>query len=252
MEEKDDVFERFRDSFSRLDGHFHVLEQRIPIELQLEYFKYSEQMRKNNTKMTDDEYNVYLKSLSNDTLSSEHKKYILSALAISSDVRAYRLLEEYTQHPDPDVTNWAYMALMESRISLESDLLEEKQIYISTGLGGRGEKLRFYVLIVAAGKEPFRDYQRQTIEREFEYALPVDECEIERLTIYDSYVELLVLIPVKKDIKGIFDRIIAECNQYGNFLFHAITVTNVKELSAKEVAEIIKMNHESKNNRTSC
>ncbi|MDR1937062.1 MAG: hypothetical protein LBQ73_01005 [Tannerellaceae bacterium] len=250
MKEKDDVFERFRDSFSRLDGHFHVLEQRIPVEVQLEYFKYSEQMRKNHVKMTDDEYHVYLQSLSNDTLSSEHKKYILSALAISNDVRAYRLLEDYVRHPDPDVTNWAYMALMESRITLESELLEEKQIYISTGLGGKGDKLRFYVLMTASRGEPFQEYQRRTIENEFAYYLPIEDCEIERLTIYDLYVELVFLIPVRKDIKATLDKVITECNQYGNFISDVLTVTNVKELSADEVDEIIKSRYGGKNNKT--
>jgi hypothetical protein len=243
MKNKDDVFERFRDSFNKLDGHFHVLEQRVPIEFQMEYFKCSEQMRKNNTKMTDDEYYVYEENLSNNTLSLEHKKYILSALAISNDVRAYRLLEEYVQHPDPEVKDWAYMALMESRISLESELLEEKQIYISTGLGGRGEKLRFYILLLASGDEPFQAYQRQTLEREFAYYLPTEACEIERLTIYDLYVELLLLIPVKKDIKAILDRVVTECNQYGNFVSDMITITNTKELSANEIAEIIRTTH---------
>jgi hypothetical protein len=250
MKKKGDVFERFRDSFSHLEGRFHVLEQRIPIELQLEYFKYSEQMRKNNTKMTNEEYDVYLQSLSNSALSPEHKKYILSALAVSNDVKAYRLLEEYVQHPDPDVANWAYMALMEIRLSLESELLEEKQIYISTGLGGKGEKLRFYVLITASGDEPFQEYQRQTIEREFAYFLPIENCEIERFTIRDLYVELLLLIPVRNDIKTILDRVITECNQYGNFISDAITITNVKELSEDEVAEIIDARHGNKTNQT--
>ncbi|MDR2389075.1 MAG: hypothetical protein LBD89_04730 [Tannerellaceae bacterium] len=249
MKEKNNVFERFRNSFCRLNGHFHVLEQRIPIEVQIEYFKYSEQMRKNYAKMTEEEYYIYMHSLSNETLSSDHKKYILTSLAISSDVRAYRFLEDYAQHPEADIAHWAYMALMESRISLESELLEEKQIYISTGLGGKGEKLRFYVLIIALKEEPFQEYQRQTIESEFTYYLPSEDIEIERLTIYDSYVELVLLIPVRKDIKTILDNIIAECNQYGNFLSNIITVTNVKELSADEVAEIIQTRYADKNNK---
>ena len=84
---------------------------------------------------------------------------------------------------------------MESRISLESDFSDEKQIYISTGLGGKGEKLRFYVLMTSKGKKPFQEYQRQTIEREFAYYLPKTDCEIERLTIGEQYVELVFLIP---------------------------------------------------------
>ena len=46
MKEEGDVFKKFRDSFSKMDGHFHILEQRVPVELQMEYFKYSEQVRK--------------------------------------------------------------------------------------------------------------------------------------------------------------------------------------------------------------
>lgn len=241
MSDKDrgDVFERFRNSFNKLDGHFHVLEQRVPVELQMEYFKNSEQMRRDNTEMTDDEFISYKQSLFDEEATIEQKKHILSALAISNEVKAYRVLEEYVQHPDSEVTNWAYMALMESRISLESELSDEKQIYISTGLGGKGEKLRFYVLLLATENKPFEEYQRQVIEREFAYYLPKEDCEIERLTVEDIYVELMFLIPVRLDIKTILDKVVNECNQYGNFLSGLFTVTNVKELSTEDITEII-------------
>ena len=35
MKEEGDVFKKFRDSFSRMEGHFHILEQRVPVELQM-------------------------------------------------------------------------------------------------------------------------------------------------------------------------------------------------------------------------
>jgi hypothetical protein len=154
-------------------------------------------------------------------------------------VRAYRLLEQYVQHPDPELVNWAYMALMESRITLESELSGEKQVYISTGLGGKGQKLRFYVLILSSEGASFLDYQRRVIEKEFGYALPKEDCEIERLTIGDKYVELVFLVPVKADIKKILEDVIRECNLYGNFLSEIFTVTNVKELSMEEVDQIV-------------
>ena len=50
------------------------------------------------------------------------------------------------------------------------------------------------------------------------------------------------LIPVRADIKQALDKVINECNQYGNFLSQVFTITNVKELSAEEVEEIIKKN----------
>ena len=200
MKEEGDVFKKFRDSFSKMDGHFHILEQRVPVELQMEYFKYSEQVRKERTKpdLNDMDYTAFRESLSNPESTTDYKKYILSMLATSREVKAYRMLEDYVQHPDEDVSNWAYMALMESRISLESELSDEKQIYISTGLGGKGEKLRFYVLMLSRDRKPFQEYQRKVIEREFAYFLPKADCEIERLTIGEQYVELVFLIPLRR------------------------------------------------------
>lgn len=236
------MFKKFRDSFSGMEGHFHILEQRVPVELQMEYFKYSENVRRENQPprpLSEEECETLHDLLTEEDRNRAEKRYLLSQLATSKSVRAYRLLEEYTRHPDPEVTEWAYMALMEARISLESDLSEEKQIYISTGLGGKGEKLRFYVLMTSKGKRPFLEYERQTVEREFAYYMPKADCEIERLTIGEQYVELVFLIPVRADIKGVLDRIINECNQYGDFLSHVFTITNVKELTPEEISEII-------------
>ena len=213
MKEEGDVFKKFRDSFSRMEGHFHILEQRVPVELQMEYFKYSENVRKENRPprpLSEDECEtLYNTLLTEETTDKTEKRYLLSQLATSKSVRAYRLLEE---------------------------------IYISTGLGGKGEKLRFYVLMTSKGKKPFQEYQRQTIEREFAYYLPKTDCEIERLTIGEQYVELVFLIPVRTDIKATLDRVINECNQYGDFLSNVFTITNVKELTAEEVSEIINKN----------
>ena len=248
MKEEGDVFKKFRDSFSKMDGHFHILEQRVPVELQMEYFKYSEQVRKERAKpdLNDMDYTAFRESLSNPESTTDYKKYILSMLATSREVKAYRMLEDYVQHPDEDVSNWAYMALMESRISLESELSDEKQIYSSTGLGGKGEKLRFYVLMLSRDRKPFQEYQRKVIEREFAYFLPKADCEIERLTIGEQYVELVFLIPVRADIKLTLDKVINECNQYGDFLSDIFTITNVKELTQQEVTDIINKNGNSK------
>ena len=238
MKGQEDVFKRFYESFQNMDGHFHILEHRVPVEQQMEYFKYSDQVRR-ELEGNDVDYDRFMADLQHEELPKEEKKRILSTLASSKQVRAYRLLEQYVQHPDPELVNWAYMALMESRITLESELSGEKQIYISTGLGGKGQKLRFYVLILSSEDIPFLDYQRQVIEKEFGYALSKADCDIERLTIDDRYVELVFLVPVKADIRKILENVIRECNLYGNFLSEIFTVTNVKELTPEEVNQIV-------------
>lgn len=239
MKGQEDVFKRFYDSFQNMEGQFHILEHRVPVEEQMAYFKYSDRVRKSFDEIDDADYELYKDGLQRAERSIEEKRKILSILAASKQVRAYRLLESYVQHPDEALLNWAYMALMESRITLESELSGEKQIYISTGLGGKGKKLFFYVLIISSGGKPFVDYQRKVIEKEFSYALSKHDCEIERLTLGDQYVELVVLMPVNTDIKRMLEDVIRECNLYGNFLSDFYTVTNVKELSRDEVDRIV-------------
>jgi hypothetical protein len=239
MKEQEDIFKRFYESFRNMEGHFHILEHRVPVEQQMAYFKYSDRIRKEKNDIEEDDYQKCIVDLQSDELPKEEKKRILSILASSKQVRAYRILEKYLQNPDPQLINWAYMALMESRITLESELSGEKQIYISTGLGGKGEKLRFYVLILSFGGKVFLEYQREVIEKEFGYLLQKNDCEIERLTIGDKYVELVFLIPVRNDIRKVLEDVIRECNLYGNFLSEIFTITNVKEFDEEEVSRII-------------
>lgn len=244
MKEEGDAFSAFRDSFSKLQGNFHVLEQRVPVETQMEYFKYSGKVRKENDPprpLSDQR----CEELYADLMGAEEmalKQHFLAELATSKSVRGYRLLEEYVAHPDPEVVDWAHLALMEARISLECDLSDEKQIYISSGLGGKGGKLRFFVLMTAKGGVPFEDFQRGVIERETAYYLAKEDCEIERLTIADRHVALVLLLPFQADFKGMIERIISECNQYGNFLSMIFTVTNVKEPTPEEIEDIIVKN----------
>lgn len=244
MKDGNDVFKSFRNSFDKINGHFHILEQRVPVERQMEYFKYSAKVRKELElpEVSNMDFSVFQEDLDNPDSSVEQKKYLLSVLATSHKVEAYRILEEYAQAPDPAIADWAYMALMESRISLESDFSDEKQIYISTGLGGKGERLRFEVLILANELKPFKDYQCEVIKQEFPYLLEKVDCEVERLVVGEKYVELLFLISVRADIKYTLDRIIEECNEYGNFLSTTFTITNVKEFSQEEIEELIRKN----------
>ena len=239
MKEQEDVFKKFYDTFQKMNGRFHILEHRIPVEQQMEYFTYSSKMRNEDEVVDDIDYEQYMINLGSSELSKEEKKKTLSILASSKQVQAYRLLERYVNNPDEELVNWAYMALMESRITLERELSGEKQIYISTGLGGKGESIRFYVLIISASGASFADYQRKVIEKEFEYALHKRKCEIERLTIGDKYVELVMLIPILVDIKRMLEDVIGECNLYGNFLSEVFTITNVKELTKEEVDQVV-------------
>ena len=239
MARQEKIFKNLNASFLDRGGRLHVLDHRVPIEQQLEYFKYAQKVRKAMKNRKEIDYNQCQINLESIDLPNKVKKMALSVLASSSEIRAYRLIEQYMQHPDEELINWASMALIECRMALESELTGEKQIFISTGLGGKGEKFRFYVLIPSSQGVSFALYQREVIEKEVGYLMPQYECEVERLTIQDNYVELVFLLPVSVDIRKIVEKLIVECNLYGNFLSEMHVVTNVKELSQNEINQVI-------------
>jgi hypothetical protein len=245
MKDRKDIFKRLSESFMNMEGHFHVLENHVPVEQQIEYFKFADNVRKNTQELNDDDYERYIEELKSNEPTNEDKKKILSILAASKQVKAYRFLENFVQETDSELSNWAYMALMESRIILEFDLLGERQIFISTGLGGKDGKLRFYALIISSLQEPFVDYQKKIVKNELSFALSRKGGELERINMEEKYVEIVVLVPVMANLKNILDDVIVECNQYGNFLRELYAITNVKEFDEKELADIMKKYGES-------
>lgn len=249
-EEEDDILRKYQQSFRNLKGKIHILEQQVPVEEQMRYFRASEQCKRNAGGLLpayDEECNHWYRQLTDreDVKSVEKKQNLLLNLANSKNPVSFRLLKQYVADgPDPDVADWAYLALMEIQIALESDYSDERQIYISTGMGGKGTKLRFYVLLVSAGGKPFESYQRQVIEREFTYAFSQVDWEIESLHIADNYAELLLLIPIAGNIKKVMGDTIQECNEYGHFLSDRYNITNVKPLTEEEIQKILEKEDE--------
>ena len=238
----------FQNSFEKVKGRIHVLERSIPVEVQMEYFRASKRMRRTrdeNNRASDEECEQWYAELCGtaDTflpLSIEERRQLLLQLANSRNPKAFKCLKQYVENdPDPATLDWAYLALMDIQIALESELSEEKQIYIATGLGGKGEKLRFYVLMVSKGRKPFEEYQRNIIEREFGYYFPKVDCEIEELHISVDYVELLLLMPIRSNIQQILTKIIIDCNEYGDFLSTVYTITNVEKFTQAEIEEVL-------------
>lgn len=236
--DKDNTFDKRKAFLQQLDGNLHILEQRIPVEKQMEYFKYSDHVRKEHLPVEEEDLEYYNIALYNEDTTLEYKKHILSLFAASRYIRGYRIIEKYSKDPDPELKDWASLALIESRMALESELSNEKQVFISTGLGGKDNKLRFYALLLSKDRQPLVDFQKEIIQREFSFFLPQVEGEIERLNMGGNFIEVTFLTPMSTNIKAVIDRIINEANQYGNFINDVYTVTNVREFSEEEVLKI--------------
>jgi hypothetical protein len=238
MEEYENIYDKIKELLGSLPGKLNVLEEKIDIDLQLEYFEQSRRERRtalNPEKVLEDSYQLF-----NFDVSEEDKKCILARIASIAKVEAYRIIERFLNEVPPDLKNWTILALQENRMLLESMLLDESHVFISTGLGGKGNKLRYFVVIFGKETNDFNDFQKRIIQSEFMSCLKKYNSEIEELNFSGSIANMMVIIPMKVIIKKIFTEAIKECNQFGDFLISNFIITNVKELSFDEVREYVK------------
>ncbi len=234
---EESIYNRIKELFGKFEN-FNILEEQIDLDLQMKYFDFSKKV-KEEIKDEDIDIDKMSKELFEKDTSQEKKKRVLAKLASVEDVSAYRKLEEFAKTAEGEIRNWSILAFQENRMLLQSKLLDENQVFISTGLGGKGSKLRYFIVLMSKSGEKFTPKQRQLIQKEFEYSLREHDIEIEKMNFYNNISTILALIPIEISVKEVFTSIIGECNKYGNFLMSNFIVTNVKQLSYKEINQFL-------------
>jgi len=229
------IFDKIKVTFGNLSENVNILQEEIDIELQMEYFEASKKYKN----IKDNNIEEDIKILTKIDAPHQDKKDALNRLASLENVEAYRAIENYNKHADYELRQWSVLALQESRMIIESEILGENQIFISTGLGGKGDKLRYFVVIIQRDKNPFSEIQQKIIKSEFEFILEKYEADIESIKTDSFYTKLLVLLPLNTQIKEIFQQAINESNQFGDFISESFIITNVKKLSSEEITEFI-------------
>ena len=237
MKEDDNILARIREILGSSSTNFSILEHQVDIKVQMEYFEYSKSKGRadNIEKVLSNEHKLY-----DDDVSLDEKKALLVNLASIDQPEAYRILERYSAKATSELRDWAIMATQESRMLLETQLLDEQQVFISTGLGGKDGKLRYFIVAFSEDEMPFTPSQRKLIESEFSYSLRLNESEVEKLEFYDTYFTLVALVPLSVKVRLPFQMAIDECNSLGRFIKDAFIITNVKELDEFEIDEIVR------------
>lgn len=163
---------------------------------------------------------------------------MLVILATVDDISIYRAIENFSKQDTP-LKKWAVIALQQSRMLIQSTLLDDPGVFISTGLGGQGSLLRYFCVFVNRNTGELEDFQRSIIKNETEAAILPLKGIIEQIDFSDAYTTMLILLPIDTDLQPLFTTIIDECNQYGNFLHENMIITNVKKLDDSEIRTIL-------------
>jgi hypothetical protein len=239
--DNDNVYRRIQDFFGGLNDNFSLMEDPVDVVTQMNYFESSGRLRG----VVDEKTMLARKDeLFNPDVSLDAKKALLVQLASVPHHEIYRTLENYAKNPDNSLEEWAKLALQENRLLLESDLLENRQVFISTGLGGKGNKLRYFVVLINKNGDDLKPFQQKVVQDEMSYALQKHNSELEKLNFMRHYTTMRVIVPITSDITRVFREGIDECNQFGDFLAPDFIVTNMKEFDEEEIKEALSGNHD--------
>ena len=220
-----------------ISDNFSVMETAIDLSLQQEYVNISKTIDFDNI-----DYRELLaesKKLFFENIPIESKKKILIHLAHSGTAESYRTIEKYLKIGQQDLQNWTLLALTECRMFLESSLLENDGGLISTGLGGKDNKLRYYFIISSKNDLPFSKTQRNIIKNSFENISQKFISEIEEIIFRKNYGMLKVLIPMDIAVSEFIEEGIKDCNNKDDFVFFHYYVTNINKPTKNEILKYL-------------
>jgi hypothetical protein len=239
MENKDNIYENIREVLGKTPGRLIVLEQQIDTDVQVEYYHFAKAMEADfdPEKVMQDKDGLFMQDIP-----VEGKKKLLVQLATIGRVEAYRTLEKFAHMGEHELTDWASLALQINRVLLQSELLDENQVLISTGLGGKGLKIRYFAVLLTFTGRSFSGFERSIVSSELRFSLKKCSGELETIQFDRELCTIISIIPLNVPIHELFDSLIEECNQYGDFLNPDCMITNVKILSGSQIRKMIQQN----------
>ena len=219
-------------------NNFSVVESPIDLSVQKEYQDLSDSIRFDNVNY--EEVLTEADKLFFAGTPIEAKKRILILLAHLGTIESSKILEKYLKVSGENLKDWAILALKECRMFFESVFLKEEGGFISTGLGGKGNKLRYYFIVGTREDRALTDSDRHTLEEGFKESSGKHGAEIEEISFGTNYSMVGVLVPMEVAVGEIIGEGIRRCNKMRENLSDDYYVTNVKKPAKKEISKFLR------------
>lgn len=236
-------YNNIEELLNNLPENFKILEETIDIDVQKEFFESSQDIDFN---ANSNEIEKLIRQLNDGNLAFNDKKLVLQKLAMTDSIASFRAIEAFQRNPPIELRDWAILALQQSQMIIQSSLLDEQQVFISTGLGGKNDKLRYFLIFPYELQIEIDAIQKNMLEKELGFFLQQYNGELEEIDFNVGYATACGLVPLAMPVSEMIKEILAECNQYGNYLTNDVIITNIKKFNHIEIIEILKK-YEQKN-----
>lgn len=238
MTSKSDIYIKLKEIIGEGNTGFSILEERIDVDTQLNFFEVSSHLKEKMTYSKD-----LLKEgemLFNKKVSIKDKKELLIKLSLLGEIEAYYIIKDFRESAQGELFDWAVLASYQSRIRLTGKYMDEQQVFISTGLGGKGNMIRYYVVFKHDSDIRFSELESKVVKSEIEFVLNRNRSVCEKINYENQYIKIYALIPFVTSAKELFNEIIRNCNQLGEFINENFVITNIKEISDRDLEHFFK------------
>jgi hypothetical protein len=238
--DENQFFDNSEEVLSNLPEGYNILEEEVNIDVQREFYEASGRVELLSG--NEEQVSELIMSLSQSNTEIEEQKKLLIRLSLCDSVAAYRFLEAYSPKAPKELKDWAILALQQSRMLIHSSLLGEQQVFISTGLGGKQGKLRYFLIFPYLNRKKPLNSQESILKKELEFFIIKNGGELEDISLLNEFATATALLPLKAPVGDIIHDIVNECNQFGNYLGQEVLVTNMRKLNEQEINEFISEN----------
>ncbi len=235
MQRRNRLMEEIRSLMNNQSFRFSFFEEGVDVEIQTRFLSQFNQQQKEPSDRTTDEWLSLLNKESLGLLSIEEQEGIILEASHVDEVAVYRALEKLVNELEGDMKSWAVLGMQHSRMLLQSVLLDEYQVFVSTGLGGRNNKIRYYAVLAHSKGEVFSERQQEIIQSESLFAFNQSDAELEAGKFDGEFYVTKVLIPMTCNLDDLFQSMINASVDLGVPLHFDYLITNVKELNRGEM-----------------
>ena len=230
-------YNNIQELLNNLPENFKILEETIDIDVQKEFFETAKDLE---FKADPEGIEELIDQLNDSNSNLEDKKRALQKLSLTDSVESFRAIEEYRKNPPIELKDWTILAMQQSQMIIQSSLLEEQQVFISTGLGGKMDKLRYFLIFPYTTKQKITSIQKNMLEKELNFVLDRNKGKLEEIEFQREYATAFALISLNTIASDLVKEVLNECNQLGSYLTDDVIITNIKKFNHEEILNIIK------------
>lgn len=221
MEENE--HEILKDILNSMPDDFRVIEQGINDGAASEYYEVMENL---DGFVTEDE--VLEQAVAwNENVPIKESKELLGWLSETISVEGFRAIERIIDTTTCDeIRQFGYVALRQARLFLENTFSDEPVGFVSTGLGGVGNRLRYHI-VLQPKTDIFTNEHERTIRQSFDHIGGKRSMEIEEMENRQRYVGVVLLASMDEAIGHIIDDLLGLCE----FVAEGYMSTNVQKIN---------------------